>query len=53
MITKPTLAHDAISARYQTRREPMTIKAYLFLLFWVMLVLSVVDGLAAVVFHVG
>jgi hypothetical protein len=35
------------------RREPMTNQAYLFLLLWIMLVLSAVDGLAAVLFHVG
>ena len=35
------------------RREPKTIRAYLFLLLWVILVLSVVDGFAAFAFHVG
>lgn len=52
MITKPKFAHGAMSARYQSR-EPMTIKAYVFLLLWVVLVLSAVDGLAAVAFRVG
>jgi hypothetical protein len=35
------------------RRAPRTIQAYLFVLLWVILLLSVVDGLAAVAFHVG
>jgi hypothetical protein len=81
MITKSKRAHDAMSAKYQSRhyrtyshapllaaaacgpseaerpgferREPMTNQAYLFLLLWIMVVLSAVDGLAAVLFHVG
>ena len=35
------------------RRVPTSNQAYLLLLLWVLLVLFVTDGLAAVVFHVG
>jgi hypothetical protein len=44
MITKSNVVN---------RRQPMTNQAYLFLGLWVLLVLSVTDGLAAIVFHVG
>jgi hypothetical protein len=51
MTTKLKLAHGATSAA--KRREPMSNQAYLLLLLWVILVIAITDGLAAIVFHVG
>jgi hypothetical protein len=45
--------HVASSQAGAERREPKTVQAYVFLLLWVVGVLSAVDGLAAVAFHVG
>ena len=55
MITKPKLAHGAAPAECQSRRYGvygMTNQKYLYLLVWVIFVIAVTDGLAAIAFHV-
>jgi hypothetical protein len=62
MIMKPKLAHDALSANYQSRfegersgavRTEPSYQALLFLVLFVTLVCAVTDAVAAVIYHVG